>query len=104
MPIITLSTDIGLYDYLTGAIKGQLLSVNATFTIVDITHTLSSDYHQTAYIFNHAYQYFPSGTFHILIVNLFQTSPVKFLIAKCNKQYIICPDNGIPYYDNRYKT
>lgn len=95
MPIITLSTDIGLYDYLTAAIKGQLLSVDATFNIVDITHSLSSDYHQTAYICSNAYKHFPQGTFHILIVNLFESSPAEFLIADYNGQYIICPNNGI---------
>lgn len=96
MPIVTLSTDIGLYDYLTGAIKGQLLSVDETLNIVDITHTLSPyDYPQTAYICNNAFKHFPAGTIHILIVNLFEFSPKHFLIAKHNGQYLICPDNGI---------
>ncbi|MDQ2752812.1 MAG: SAM-dependent chlorinase/fluorinase [Bacteroidota bacterium] len=96
MPIVTLSTDIGLYDYIPGAIKGQLLSVDNTLNIVDITHALSPfDYTQTAYICNNAFKYFPPGTIHILIVNLFEISPKHFLIAKHNGQYIICPDNGI---------
>ena len=96
MPIVTLSTDIGLYDYLTGAIKGQFLSVSQTLNVVDITHTLSPfDYQLTAYICNNAYKHFPPGTIHILIVNLFEFSPSHFLIAKHNDQYIICPDNGI---------
>ena len=38
MPIATLSTDIGTNDYLSGAIKGQLLTANSTLNIVDITH------------------------------------------------------------------
>lgn len=96
MPIVTLSTDIGLHDYLTGAIKGQLLSANSSLQIVDITHTLSlDDYPHAAYICNNAYEHFPAGTFHILIINLFESSPKHFLIAKHNNQYIICPDNGI---------
>ena len=96
MPIVTLSTDIGLYDYITGAIKGQLLSVDDTLNVVDISHTLSPfDYSQTAYICNNAFKHFPAGTIHILIVNLFELSPTHFLITKHNGQYIICPDNGI---------
>ncbi len=96
MSVITLSTDIGLYDFLTGAIKGQLLSADATLNIVDITHSLSPfDYPQTAYICNNAYKHFPPGTIHILIVNLFEFSPTHFLIAKHTDQYLICPDNGI---------
>jgi len=96
MPIITLSTDIGLYDYLPAAIKGQLLSIDESVNIVDITHTLSPfDYPQTAYICTSAFKHFPNGTIHILIVNLFEFSPNHFLIAKHKDQYIICPDNGI---------
>ena len=96
MPIATLSTDIGTNDYLSGAIKGQLLTANPALNIVDITHTLSpSNYQQTAYICGNAYKYFPPGTMHILIINLFETSPVRVLFAEYNKQYIICPDNGI---------
>ena len=96
MPIVTLSTDIGLHDFVTGAIKGQLLFSNPAYNIVDITHTLSLfDYPMTAYICNNAYKYFPAGTFHILIVNLFEFTPDHFLIARHADQYIICPDNGI---------
>jgi S-adenosylmethionine hydrolase len=96
MPIATLSTDIGTNDYLSGAIKGQLLTVNPTLNIVDITHTLSpTNYQQTAYICSNAYKYFPPETLHILIVNLFETPPNKVLFAEYNQQYIICPDNGI---------
>ncbi len=95
MSVITLSTDIGIYDYLTGAIKGQLLSVSNTFNIVDITHTLTSDYQQTSYLCRNAFKYFPKGTYHILLLNLFDSSPKRFLIATFEDQYIICPDNGI---------
>ncbi len=96
MPIVTLSTDIGLYDYLPAAIKGQLLSMDESIAIVDITHTLSPfDYPQTAYICNNAFKHFPAGTIHILIVNLFECNPDHFLLANYNNQYIICPDNGI---------
>ncbi len=96
MPIVTLSTDIGLHDYLTGAIKGQLLSVDSSLQIVDITHTLLRDeYPHTAYICNNAFTYFPAGTFHILLIDLFAIPPKHFLIANHNNQCIICPDNGI---------
>ena len=41
MPLVTLTSDIGQQDYLVGAVKGQLLQVNAAFSLVDITHQLS---------------------------------------------------------------
>ncbi|RFM27766.1 SAM hydrolase/SAM-dependent halogenase family protein [Deminuibacter soli] len=96
MPIITLTTDIGQNDYIVGAIKGQLLSVNPSFTIVDITHTLSPfNYLQAAYICTSAYRHFPDNSMHIVLVNLFETSPQHMLIAPFNNQWLVCPDNGI---------
>lgn len=96
MPVVTLSTDIGHTDYITGAIKGQLLSADAGNNIVDITHQLlQNNYQHTAYLCNNAFKHFPPGTFHIILVNVFESLPQHMLIAEHNKQYIACPDNGI---------
>ena len=96
MPILTLTTDIGQNDYIIGAIKGQLLTANPVLNIVDITHSLSPfNYPQTAYICSNAYKHYPAGTFHVVIVNLFESLPKHALIAQYDQQYIICPDNGI---------
>jgi S-adenosylmethionine hydrolase len=96
MPIITLSSDIGEHDYLIGAIKGQLLSINLSVNIVDITHYLSSlNYPKVAYVCKNAFQHFPENTFHIILVDVFDNKNNKLLIAKWNKQWIACADNGI---------
>ncbi|MDR0793452.1 MAG: SAM-dependent chlorinase/fluorinase [Chitinophagaceae bacterium] len=96
MSILTLSTDIGLNDYLAGAIKGQLLSAVPAVQVVDITHNLSTvNYPQAAYICSNAYKYFPRNTFHLIVVNLFEKPVKHFLIAYHNEQFICCPDNGI---------
>jgi S-adenosylmethionine hydrolase len=96
MPILTLTTDIGQRDYLVGAIKGQFLSLLPALNIADITHYLSqTNFPQAAYTCNNAFKYYPAGTFHFIIVNLFE-APVKYLlIAKYRDQFIICPDNGL---------
>jgi len=96
MPILTLTTDIGQRDYLVGAIKGQFLSLLPTWNINDITHYLSqTNFPQAAYTCSNAFKYYPQGTFHLVIVNLFE-SPVSYLlVAKYRDQYIICPDNGL---------
>src|SRR6266496_5291129 len=96
MPSLTLSTDIGQSDYITGAIKGQLITAVPSCTIADITHHLSpSNYQQAAYICKNAFKYFPPQTFHIVIINFFERSPKHILLAEYSQQYIICPDNGI---------
>jgi S-adenosylmethionine hydrolase len=96
MPVISLSSDIGQQDYLIGAIKGQLLSVNPSLNIVDISHYLSSsNYPQAAYVCKNAFAHFPNESIHLIILNLFEARADRVLIARYNNQYIICPDNGI---------
>ena len=72
MAVITLSTDIGQSDFIIGAIKGQLISAIPAATIIDITHQLSpQNYQQAAYVCTNAFSYYPSGSFHILLINFF---------------------------------
>jgi S-adenosylmethionine hydrolase len=96
MSIITLTTDIGQQDYLVAAVKGQLYSASENITIVDVSHQLSSfNYPQAAYFCCSAFKYFPSGTFHIVLVNMFEQKPKQMLLAYHNNQYIACADNGL---------
>ena len=96
MPILTLTTDIGQRDYLVGAIKGQFLSLLPTLTIADITHYLSqTNYPQAAYVCRNAIKNFPAGTFHLIMVNLFDEKPEHLLLAQHNGYYIGCADNGL---------
>jgi S-adenosylmethionine hydrolase len=96
MPLLTLTSDIGSQDFLVGAIKGQLLSANSSFNIVDVSHNLSPfNYPQAAYVCRNAIKNFPDGTFHLVLVNLFDQRPEHLLLVKYNEQYIGCADNGL---------
>ena len=96
MPLITLTSDIGSQDFLVGAIKGQLLGINPNFNIVDISHDLSPfNYPQAAYVCRNAIKNFPDGTFHLVLVNLFDQRPEHLLLINYNNQYIGCADNGL---------
>jgi hypothetical protein len=96
MPIVTLTSDIGNQDYLAGAIKGRLLRINPEFQIIDISHSLSPfNYPQAAYVCRSAIKNFPEFTFHIVLVNLFESKPDQMLLAFHKDQYIICADNGL---------
>lgn len=96
MAIITLTTDIGQQDYLVAAVKGQLYSRSENITIVDVSHQLSSfNYPQAAYFCDSAFQHFPQGTFHVILVNMFEAKPSQMLLAYHNGQYIACADNGL---------
>jgi len=96
MPVVTLTSDIGQHDFLAGAMKGRLLQVNEAFTIVDITHYLSPfNYPQAAYVCRNAIKNFSAGTFHMVLVNLFDEKPEHLLLAQHNGHYIGCADNGL---------
>jgi S-adenosyl-L-methionine hydrolase (adenosine-forming) len=94
--LLTLTTDIGQQDFLVGAVKGQLLQQNNSFTIIDISHQLSPfNYPQAAYVCRNAINNFAAGTFHLVLVNLFDEKPEHLLIAEHNGNYIGCADNGL---------
>ncbi|MEO6819782.1 MAG: SAM-dependent chlorinase/fluorinase [Ginsengibacter sp.] len=96
MALITLTSDIGRQDFLTGAVKGQLLQINPSFNIIDISHELTPfNYPQAAYVCRNAIKNFPPNTFHIVIVNLFDKRPEHLLLIKQGDQYIGCADNGL---------
>lgn len=96
MPLLTLSTDIGQQDYIAGAVKGQILSLNPAFNIADITHYLPQEnYAHAAYICSNAFKHYPAGTFHMVIVSLFEKVPSRILVALHQQQYIACADNGL---------
>ena len=96
MPLLTLTSDIGQHDFLAGAVKGQLLQVNTDFTVIDITHRLSPfNFPQAAYVCRNVIKSFPPGTFHLILVNLFDEKPEHMLIAEHNGHYIGCADNGL---------
>ena len=96
MALLTLTSDIGQKDYLVGAIKGQMAGINPSFTILDISHELSPfNYPQAAYVCRNAIRHFPSHTFHLILVNLFEKKPEQLLLAYHNDQYLLCADNGL---------
>lgn len=96
MPLITLTSDIGNKDYIVGAIKAQLLSHNPESNIVDISHSISPfNYAQAAYICRSAIKNFPDFTFHIILIDLFDSKHGQLLLCFHHNQYLLCADNGL---------
>ncbi len=96
MAIITLTSDIGNQDFLTGAIKGQLLQLDQGCRIVDITHQLTPfNYPQAAYMCSNTINNFPEGTLHLIYINLFPKKINHILLVRHNGQYIGIADNGL---------
>jgi S-adenosyl-L-methionine hydrolase (adenosine-forming) len=96
MPLLTLTSDIGVQDFMPAAIKGQILQVDASFNIIDVTHLLSPfNYPQAAYVIRNAVKNFPKGTFHLIMINLFDEKVDHLLIVEHEGHYFGCADNGL---------
>jgi len=96
MPLLTLTSDIGNQDYLVGAVKAKLMQINPEFAFIDISHCVPPfNYPQAAYICRSAFANFPDFTYHLILVNLFETRPDHLLLAFHNNQYFLCADNGL---------
>ena len=68
--IITLLTDFGEEDGFVGIMKGVILNINPHATIIDISHQVPHhNIEAAAFILNNSYQYFPSATIHVAIVD-----------------------------------
>ena len=95
MSIITLLTDFGNRDEYVGLMKGVILSINPSATIVDITHQIDrQDIVQAAYAIQAAYRYFPAGSVHLLVVDPGVGTQRALLAMEMGKQYFVAPDNG----------
>jgi S-adenosylmethionine hydrolase len=96
MPLLTLTSDIGSQDYLVAAVKAQLLKVNFDFRLIDISHNIPPfNYPQAAYVCRNAIRNFPAYTYHLILVNLFESKPEQLLLAFHHEQYFLCADNGL---------
>ncbi|PID41435.1 MAG: hypothetical protein CR981_03300 [Proteobacteria bacterium] len=93
---ITLTTDFGYRDEYVGVMKGVILSINKEIPIVDLVHDVApQDICQAARIIENNYNYFPTGTVHIAIVDPGVGSTRRILAIQENGHFFIGPDNGI---------
>ncbi len=96
MPIITLTTDMGLKDHYVATVKGAIISQCAEARIVDVTHLIKPfDTAQAAFVLRQAYPAFPRGSIHIIGVNPEADGQTPHLIVRHDGHYFIAADNGI---------
>jgi S-adenosylmethionine hydrolase len=96
MAIITLTSDWGLKDYYTGAVKGAILRQLPDVQIVDVSHHIPAfDLNQAAFIVRNSYPNFPEGTIHILAINTEAAVDTPHTLVFHKGHYFIAADNGI---------
>ncbi len=96
IPIITLSTDFGYRDPLSGIMKGAILSINPETNIVDITHGISKyNVREAALIVGMSYRQFPPRTIHVAVTDPGVGSSRRPILVVTENHYFVGPDNGI---------
>ncbi len=94
--IITLLTDFGAADYFVGAMKGAILSVNPNVAIIDITHEIAAhDLETAAFTLVAAFDAFPSGTIHLVVVDPGVGSSRRPIVVDACGHFFVGPDNGV---------
>ena len=94
--IVALLSDFGTRDHYAGVMKGVVLSVCPSATLVDITHDVPAhDVVAGALELSAAYRYFPPGTVFLAVVDPGVGSPRRGIAAAAGGYYFVGPDNGL---------
>lgn len=95
-PVVTLTTDFGSVDGYSGIVKGVLIGLAPQVSIVDISHEVKRwDIKAAAWILANSYQYFPSGTVHLAVVDPGVGTSRRPIAIVCRSGAFVGPDNGI---------
>ena len=97
MALITLLTDFGLDDTYVGQMKGAILSVVPSATLVDLTHGVPpQDVQAGAFLLWCSVEVFPAGTIHLAVVDPGVGSQRRAIaVGSARGDYFIGPDNGL---------
>ncbi len=96
MTIITLTTDFGASDGYVGALKGVILNLAPSVTLVDISHAVPpQDVRHGARVLAAAAPFFPPGALHLAVVDPGVGSARRGIALQTPTATFIGPDNGL---------
>lgn len=94
--IITLTTDFQTQDGYVGAMKGVLLRICPSATIIDNTHDIEPfNLVQAAWVIRSMYASYPENTIHIVVVDPGVGSTRRPVCIQSPSYRFVGPDNGI---------
>lgn len=94
--VITLTTDFGLADAYVAIMKGVILGIAPHARIVDYSHAITpGNIVEAAYLLGGGYEYFPSGTIHVVVVDPGVGSDRRAIAVQTDQMTLIGPDNGV---------
>jgi S-adenosylmethionine hydrolase len=95
-PVIALLTDFGTDDPYLGAMRGAILSVCPSATLVDVLHEVPAhDVRAGAVALDAVYRYYPAGTVFVAVVDPGVGSDRRAIAAAAGSFFFVAPDNGL---------
>jgi S-adenosylmethionine hydrolase len=96
MSIITLTTDFGASSPYVAQMKGVILSLAPSATIVDITHSIGpQDIFAGALALADAAPWFPPETIHVAVVDPGVGTSRMAIAVRTARYWFLAPDNGL---------
>ncbi len=94
--LITLLTDFGTHDTYVGQMKGVILGIAPTATIVDLTHEIAPQrIAEGAFLLETALAAFPPGTIHLAVVDPGVGTARRAIAVATPQAVFVGPDNGL---------
>ncbi|MDQ3928958.1 MAG: SAM-dependent chlorinase/fluorinase, partial [Chloroflexota bacterium] len=98
-PVISITTDFGLYDGYVGTMKGVIHTLLPDAVVVDISNDITpQQIHEGAFILYRAYRYFPASAIHVAVVDPGVGSSRRSIVLVTHHGTFVGPDNGIFTY------
>lgn len=95
-PIVTLTTDFGTRDFYVAAMKAAMLRHCPDARMIDVTHHVPRhDILCGSITLERAIDGFLPGTVHLAVIDPGVGTDRRILLAELNRQWAVCPDNGL---------
>lgn len=94
--MITLTTDFGFKDPYVAEMKGTILTINPTASLIDITHEVEKfNIRMCAFMLASAAPYFPKCAVHVAVVDPSVGTNRRAIIVQTKSGFFVGPDNGV---------
>ena len=99
MSIVALTTDFGQRDGYVGVMKGVILGIAPSVTLIDVSHDIApQNTAEAAFILYSSYRYFPTDTVHLVVVDPGVGTTRRPIAIRTTRGTFVAPDNGILSY------
>ena len=96
MQIVALLSDFGSRGQYVSEMKGTILTLCPSATVVDISHDIEKfNIRMGAFVLAAASRYFPAGTIHVVVVDPGVGGQRRDLLIESRRAVYIGPDNGV---------